>query len=82
MDTDSAADHIFHSQSASQALLIAMRELAEASERSLKDLEGITLGAAFDLAVETHGDELPQFWVIWNDWNISLEEPPAEMGDL
>lgn len=79
---DSAADHIFHSQSASQALLKAMRELAEASERSLKDLEGITLGAAFDLAVETHGDELPQFWVIWNEWNLALEEPPAEMGDL
>ncbi len=82
MDTDSAADHIFHSQSASQALLQAMRELAEASERSFKDLEGITLGAAFDLAVETHGDELPQFWVIWNEWNLALEEPPAEMGDL
>lgn len=79
---DSAADHIFHSQSASQALLQAMRELAVASQRSFKDLEGITLGAAFDLAVETHGDELPQFWVIWNEWNLALEEPPAEMGDL
>ena len=79
---DTAADHIFHSQSASQALLQAMRELAEATRRALKDLEGITLGAAFDLAVETHGDELPQFWVIWNEWSLSLEDPPAEMGDL
>lgn len=79
---DTAADHIFHSQSASLALLKAMRELAEATGRDLKVLEGITLGAAFDLAVETHGDELPQFWVIWNDWNLSLEDPPAEMGDL
>ena len=79
---DTAADHIFHSQSASLALQKAMRELAEATGRVLKDLEGITLGAAFDLGVETHGDELPQFWVIWNDWNLSLEDPPAEMGDL
>ena len=79
---DSAADHIFHSQSASQALQKAMRELAEATDRALKDLEGITLGAAFDLAVETHGDELPQFWVIWNEWNLSFDEPAAEMGDL
>ena len=79
---DSAADHIFHANSASQALLIAMRELAETTHRTLKDFEGITLGAAFDLAVETHGDDLPQFWVIWNEWNLSHEEPPAEMGDL
>ena len=79
---DTAADHVFHSQSASQALLMAMRELAEAADRALNDLEGITLGAAFDLAVETHGDELPQFWLIWNEWNLALEDPPAEMGDL
>lgn len=79
---DSAADHIFHSQSASQALLKAMRELAANRGRTLKDLEGITLGVAFDLAVETHGDELPQFWVIWNEWNLALDEPPADMGDL
>ncbi len=79
---DTAADHVFHSQTASQALLMAMRELAEATDRALKDLEGITLGAAFDLAVETHGDELPQFWLIWNEWNLALEDPPAEMGDL
>lgn len=79
---DSAADHVFHSQSASQALLKAMRELAEATGRAAKEMEGMTLGAAFDLAVETHGDELPDFWVVWNDWNLSLDDPPAEMGDL
>ena len=79
---DSAADHVFHSNSASQALLKAMRELSEATGRTAKDLEGITLGAAFDLAVETHGDELPEFWLIWNEWNLALDEPPAEMGDL
>ena len=82
MDSDSAADHVFHSNSASQALLLAMRQLSEVNRRSLKDLEGMTLGAAFDMAVETYGDELPEFWVIWNDWNLSLDEPPAEMGDL
>lgn len=82
METDSAADHIFHSQSASQALLKAMRELAEARQSPLKEFEGITLGAAFDLAVETYGDDLPPFWVIWNDWSLALEAPPAEMGDL
>lgn len=79
---DSAGDHVFHSNSASQALLKAMRELSEATGRTLKDLEGTTLGAAFDLAVETHGDELPEFWLIWNEWSLALEEPPAEMGDL
>lgn len=79
---DSAADHIFHASSASQALLKAMSDLADATSRTLKEMEGITLGAAFDIAVETHGDELPEFWIIWNEWNLALEEPPAEMGDL
>ena len=80
---DTAADHIFHVNSASQALLAAMRELSEANGQTLKQLEGITLGAAFQMAVETHGeDQLPEFWRIWNEWNIALEEPPAEMGDL
>ncbi len=79
---DSAADHIFHMNSASQALLKAMKDLAESTGRTIKDLEGITLGAAFDLAVETHGDELPDFWTVWNEWSLALDEPPAEMGDL
>ena len=79
---DTAADHVFHSVSASQALQKAMHDLADATGRAPKDLEGITLGAAFDLAVETHGDTLPEFWIIWNEWNLALEEPPAEMGDL
>ncbi len=79
---DSAADHIFHSNSASQALLKAMKELGEATGRTVKDLEGITLGAAFDIAVETHGDQLPEFWHIWSEWSLALDEPPAEMGDL
>ncbi len=79
---DSAADHIFHTNSASQALIKAMTELGAATGRTLKEMEGISLGAAFDLAVETHGDELPEFWCIWNDWNLSLDDPPAEMGDL
>ena len=80
---DTAADHIFHANSASQALLKAMRELSEANGQTLKQFEGITLGAAYQMAVETHGeDQLPEFWQIWNEWNIALEEPPAEMGDL
>ena len=79
---DSAADHIFHSNSASQALLKAMKELAEVTGRTIKDLEGIKMGAAFDIAVETHGDGLPDFWRVWSEWALALDEPPAEMGDL
>ena len=80
---DTAADHIFHSQSASQALLAAMRALADASQQSFKSMEGITLGAAYELAVNVFGhDDLPEFWRIWMEWNISLEDPPAEMGDM
>ena len=80
---DSPADHIFHWNSASMALKQAMSELADTTGRSLKGLEGITLGAAYEMVHDFFGEEnLPDFWKIWMEWNIALEEPPAEMGDL
>lgn len=83
MDSDSPADHIYHINSASQALKQAMQDLAETTGRSVKDLEGITMGAAFEMVSDFFGEEnLPEFWRIWQEWNIALDEPPAEMGDL
>ncbi|HUY32386.1 MAG TPA: hypothetical protein VMV69_06365 [Pirellulales bacterium] len=43
-------------------------------------MEQMTLGEIVELARETYGDRLPEFWRIWNDWNQpGLEQP---MGDL
>jgi hypothetical protein len=39
------------------------------------------LGDAYDLAVALYGEKLPEYWRIWNSWNI-LPDTPAPMGDL
>ncbi len=76
------ADHLFQQKTASPALKAAMADLAQNSGRSIEALEGMSMGEAHALALRTYGDRLPEFWVIWQSWNSSSDEGPAEMGDL
>jgi hypothetical protein len=78
---DSAADHEFNPRSASTALKKAMQALSEKTGRTEAELTGIRLGDAYDMAVEAFGDELPEFWTIWNGWNTAPDEA-APWGDL
>ena len=78
---DSAADHLFDPKSASLALKKAVAELAEVAHRPVTELVGERLGDLFELAVETHGDQLPDFWKVWNSWN-QASDTPAPWGDL
>lgn len=78
---DSAADHEFIPRNASPALKAAITELAQRSGRAESEFAGIRLGDAYRLAVEVFGDELPEFWRIWNSWN-DVSETPATWGDL
>lgn len=78
---DSAADHEFDPRGASPALMQAMSELARRAERELSEFAGMRLGDAFRLAQKSYGDELPEFWTVWNSWN-SLPDDPAPWGDL
>ncbi len=76
-----AAEHLFNRKSAAPALITAMQDLANRSGRTLDSMDQIRLGDAFDLAVELYGDDLPDYWRIWNDWNTAPDEP-RPMGDL
>ncbi len=78
---DSAADHEFIPANASPALKTAMAELAAKTGRPESDFPGMRLGDAYRLAVESFGDELPDFWRVWNSWN-EIPETPQEWGDL
>jgi hypothetical protein len=76
-----AAEHLFNRKSAAPALITAMQDLADRSGRTLDSLDQMRLGDAFDLAVELYGNDLPEYWRIWNDWNTAPDEP-RPMGDL
>jgi hypothetical protein len=78
---DSTADHEFNPKTASNALNTAAAELAVKAGTSVDDLAGQRMGALYDLAVETFGAELPEFWVIWNGWNTASDDP-APWGEL
>jgi hypothetical protein len=76
-----AAEHLFNRKSAAPVLITAMQNLADRSGRTLDSMDQMRLGDAFDLAVELYGDDLPEYWRIWNDWNTAPDEP-RPMGDL
>lgn len=77
---DSLRSIRFESTSAPRALLDAMTDLAQRCGRSLAELEGITLGEAYDLAQAAYPGALPEYWRVWGDWQRDV--PPQSMGDL
>jgi hypothetical protein len=62
-------------------LKAAISELADRTGRAESEFNGIRLGDAYQLAVKAFGDELPEFWRVWNSWN-QISETPPEWGDL
>jgi hypothetical protein len=61
-------------------LLAAVNELCLRLEKSLDDMEKLTLGEVYELAESCYPDGLPEFWRIWADWNLPDQE--QSMGDL
>lgn len=78
---DSAADHEYNPRNAAPALVTAMRELAEKSNRAESEFTGMRLGDAYRLAADVYGSDLPEFWRVWNSWN-QTSDSPASWGDL
>jgi len=74
-------DRFDRKEAAGTPLLAAIEELCRLNPgRSLADMERLTLGEIFAIAVETYRGGLPEFWRVWQDWNQpGLEQP---MGDL
>lgn len=61
-------------------LFRAVEELGRLSSTSLEEMEQLTLGEIYQMAEAAYGDELPEFWRIWADWNRPDQVQP--MGDL
>jgi len=76
-----AAEHRFNRKSAAPALIQAMQDLAAHSDKSLDEMDQMRLGDAYELAVAVYGPNLPEYWQVWNSWNV-LPDTPAPMGDL
>ncbi|TWT39395.1 hypothetical protein [Blastopirellula retiformator] len=58
----------------------AVAEVAARVDRSLPSMEELTMGEIYHLALQEYGEQLPEFWVRWAEWN----EPGQmdSMGDL
>ena len=67
-------------ETAGTPLGAAVEELALKSGRELDQLEWLTMPQILELAQETYGEALPEFWRIWADWHRPDEQQP--MGDL
>ncbi len=78
---DSTADHEFNPKSASPALKTAIAELAAKTGKEEAEFVGIRLGDAYELAVKSWGNDLPDFWKVWNSWNVASDDPKP-WGDL
>jgi len=78
---DSTADHEFNPKSASPALKTAIAELAARYDKDEAGFVGIRLGDAYELAVKSWGTDLPDFWKVWNSWNVASDDPKP-WGDL
>ena len=76
-----AAEHRFNRKSAAPALIQAIQQLAQCSARTLDEMDQMRLGDAYDLAVAVYGENLPDYWRVWNSWNV-LPDEPRPMGDL
>ncbi len=73
-------DHFDRHEARGTPLLAAVNELCQHLDKSLEEMEELTMGEVFLLAQKVHGRELPEFWRIWADWNLPGQEQP--MGDL
>ncbi|MHC4880228.1 MAG: hypothetical protein ACYTGL_27580 [Planctomycetota bacterium] len=78
---DSAADHEYIPRNASPALKAAIAELARQTGRPESDFDSMRLGDVYQLAVKAFGENLPEFWRVWNSWNQE-SDTPAAWGDL
>ena len=65
---------------ANTPLLAGIESFAESTGRSMEELESMTMGAIVEAAKCHYGDDLPEIWRIWIDWNEDDTIQP--MGDL
>ena len=60
-------------------LLEAVESLCLKTDHTIDEMERLSMGQVYQLAVEQYGDELSDFWKNWATWNTDQSQP---MGDL
>ena len=61
-------------------LLAAIESLAELTDHSLTEFESMQMRELVAIARGHFGEDLPEIWKIWIDWNEGDHQQP--MGDL
>lgn len=79
-DDDSIEQMPFQPRTAPQPLRAAVEALCAERGATLDEMEQLTLGQIAQLARETYGTQLPEYWRIWNDWHDNGRIQP--MGEL
>ena len=79
---DSPSDEKFSRRDATNttALMAALDDLCQTADRTLDDLERLSMREIYNLAANTYSQQLPEFWRIWHDWNLPGQI--QAMGDL
>jgi hypothetical protein len=69
-DTDPRLER-FDRNDVTQVMLSEVREICQRSDRTLDDMEQLTMGEIYQLAAATYGGALPEFWRNWHSWHSS-----------
>ena len=59
----------FDRNDVAQVMLSEVREVCQRTDRTLEEMEQLTLGEVYQLAVVAYGNALPEFWRNWHSWN-------------
>jgi hypothetical protein len=73
-------DDVFQKDKAPAALRQNVEQLCRDTGRTLEQMENLPLQSLYQLAQQTYGAELPEYWRIWKDWHENDQIQP--MGDL
>jgi hypothetical protein len=79
MDDDPRLEK-FDRNDVTQVMLSEVRELCQRTDRTLDDMEALTFGEVYDIAIAAYGRALPEFWRNWNSWNSNWGT--GQPGDL
>jgi len=80
MSEDSIQDMPFQRRSAPEVLRAAVEQLCQKRGMLIEELEQTPLGQIAEMARETYGAEMPEYWRVWHDWHDHGH--PQPMGEL
>lgn len=70
----------FDPKDCGRPMVEAVEALADAMGRPFDSFVGQSVADVSALASETYGQDLPEFWRVWQEWHAP--QPRPEMGDL